>query len=163
MLSDIKWSLTVGYIDYDVSISTYFTLPLGTDNHIVLWDARPTGISGSKLEKLFERCSISANKNTVLGDKSAISPGGIRLGTPSVTTRNMNGDDMKTIANFLHRIVNLGHEIDGTVKGGSRKLTDFIIEMKEDKYAQELESIRIDVENFASQYPLVGINPEEYG
>ena len=34
----------------------------GTDNHLVLWDARPTGVSGAKLEKLLEMCSISVNK-----------------------------------------------------------------------------------------------------
>lgn len=37
----------------------------GTDNHLVLWDARRTGVSGAKLEKIMERCEISVNKNTV--------------------------------------------------------------------------------------------------
>ena len=37
----------------------------GTDNHLVLWDARRTGVSGAKLEKILERCEISVNKNTV--------------------------------------------------------------------------------------------------
>lgn len=39
----------------------------GTDNHLVLWDARRTGVSGAKLEKILERCEISVNKNTVAG------------------------------------------------------------------------------------------------
>ena len=59
----------------------------GTDNHIVLVNLNPLGITGSKIEKICERVDISLNKNAVFGDKSAISPGGIRLGTAALTTR----------------------------------------------------------------------------
>lgn len=48
----------------------------GTDNHLMLWNVRAKGITGSKMEKLFEALSISVNKNTIPGDKSAMSPGG---------------------------------------------------------------------------------------
>merc|ERR1711879_1030545 len=44
----------------------------GTDNHLLLWDLRPHGLTGSKLEKVCEACSISLNRNTVAGDKSAL-------------------------------------------------------------------------------------------
>jgi glycine hydroxymethyltransferase len=47
----------------------------GTDNHLVLWDLRPNSISGSKVEALLEEISITVNKNTVHGDKSAVTPG----------------------------------------------------------------------------------------
>jgi glycine hydroxymethyltransferase len=53
----------------------YRIITNGTDNHLVLWDLRPAGLTGSKLEVLLERCQITVNKNTVHGDKSAISPG----------------------------------------------------------------------------------------
>jgi glycine hydroxymethyltransferase len=75
----------------------------GTDNHIVLWDARPTGVTGSKLEKVLEMCHISVNKNAVVGDTSAVTPGGIRLGTPAMTTRGMKNDDMKKVAALIDR------------------------------------------------------------
>jgi glycine hydroxymethyltransferase len=52
----------------------------GTENHLVLWNARSTGISGAKLEKLLEMCEISVNKNSVIGDTSALNPSGVRLG-----------------------------------------------------------------------------------
>merc|ERR1712012_1542422 len=48
----------------------------GTDNHLVLWDLRPHGLTGSKVEKVCEAASISLNRNTVPGDASALSPGG---------------------------------------------------------------------------------------
>merc|ERR1711907_196784 len=73
----------------------------GTDNHIVLWDARPTGITGSKLEKVLELVGISVNKNSVRGDTSAVTPGGVRLGTSAMTTRGMIEEDMNTIADFI--------------------------------------------------------------
>merc|ERR1712193_291655 len=59
----------------------------GMDNHLILWDLRPHGLTGSKVEKVCEAASISLNKNTVPGDASALSPGGVRIGTPAMTTR----------------------------------------------------------------------------
>lgn len=53
----------------------------GTDNHLVLVDLRPKGIDGARAERVLELASITANKNTCPGDKSALTPGGLRLGT----------------------------------------------------------------------------------
>merc|ERR1712227_1118445 len=75
----------------------------GTDNHLILWDLRPHGLTGSKVEKVCEAASISLNKNTVPGDQSALSPGGVRIGTPAMTTRGCTAEDWKSIAGFLHR------------------------------------------------------------
>merc|ERR1711862_483894 len=47
----------------------------GTDNHLLLWDLRPHGLTGSKVEKVCELASISLNRNAVHGDASALSPG----------------------------------------------------------------------------------------
>uniref|UniRef100_A0A453D4K9 Serine hydroxymethyltransferase n=1 Tax=Aegilops tauschii subsp. strangulata TaxID=200361 RepID=A0A453D4K9_AEGTS len=52
----------------------------GTDNHLVLWDLRPLGLTGNKVEKMCDLCSITLNKNAVFGDSSALSPGGVRIG-----------------------------------------------------------------------------------
>merc|ERR1712045_55027 len=75
----------------------------GTDNHLVLWDLRPHGLTGSKLEKICDAASISLNRNAVHGDASALSPGGVRVGAPSMTTRGCTTDDFKKIALFLDR------------------------------------------------------------
>merc|ERR1719247_1842600 len=75
----------------------------GTDNHLVLWDVRPLGLTGGKVEKVCEAVSMSVNRNSVPGDKSALSPGGVRVGTPAMTTRGMKEADFVVVAGFLDR------------------------------------------------------------
>merc|ERR1712087_974139 len=94
----------------------------GTDNHLVLWDLRPHGLTGSKLEKVCEAASISLNRNAVHGDASALSPGGVRIGTPAMTTRGCSGEDFRKIALFLHRCCQIALKIQAE-KG--KKLKDF--------------------------------------
>ena len=53
----------------------------GTDNHLALWDLRPQALTGSKMETLCDKVGITLNKNSVYGDRSATSPGGVRVGT----------------------------------------------------------------------------------
>lgn len=64
------------------SSSPFSLLSGGTDNHLVLVDLRPRGMDGARAERVLELVSITANKNTCPGDKSALTPGGLRLGTP---------------------------------------------------------------------------------
>jgi len=120
----------------------------GTENHLVLWDVRPHGITGSKLEKLFERCSISVNKNTIHGDKSAAAPGGVRLGTPAMTTRGLRENDFDRVAEFLDRGLHLALSIQA--QAGSKKLVDF--ERALIGY-EGVEAVRKEVELFASAFP----------
>ena len=58
----------------------------GTDNHLILVNLRPYGLSGSKVERVAEAVGMSINKNAILGDTSALSPGGVRIGTAALTT-----------------------------------------------------------------------------
>merc|ERR1712194_660821 len=83
----------------------------GTDNHLVLWDLRPHGLTGSKVEKVCEVCSISLNRNAVHGDASALSPGGVRIGSPAMTTRGCNPDQFKQIALFLDRVCQISLKV----------------------------------------------------
>ena len=59
--------------------------PGGTDNHLVLVDLRPRGMDGARAERVLELVSITANKNTCPGDRSALTPGGLRLGENTVS------------------------------------------------------------------------------
>ena len=77
----------------------------GTVNHIVMWDLRPHGLTGSKVEKVLDLMHITTNKNSIVGDKSAVTPGGIRLGTGALTTRGMMEADMQTIAGFMLKAI----------------------------------------------------------
>ena len=73
----------------------------GTDCHLIMWDVRPHGLTGSKVDKVLDTMHITTNKNSVVGDRSAINPGGIRIGTPAMTTRGMREPEMVRICTFL--------------------------------------------------------------
>ena len=73
----------------------------GTDNHLLLLDVRPFGLTGSKVEKACDEVHITLNKNTIIGDKSAVTPGGLRIGTPAVTTRGYGTKDMVEVAKYI--------------------------------------------------------------
>merc|ERR1719337_129284 len=100
----------------------------GTDNHLVLWDLRPHGLTGSKVEKVCECASISLNRNAVHGDASALSPGGVRIGAPAMTTRGCTKEDFKKIALFLDRCCQIALKVQSE-KG--KKLVDFEAGLKD--------------------------------
>ncbi|VVB11624.1 unnamed protein product [Arabis nemorensis] len=75
----------------------------GTDNHLLLWDLTPLGLTGKVYEKVCEICHITLNKTAIFGDNGTISPGGVRIGTPAMTTRGCIESDFETIADFLIR------------------------------------------------------------
>ena len=67
----------------------------------MLIDLRPIGVTGSKMEKICDAVNITLNKNCVPGDRSALSPGGVRVGAPAMTTRGMTEEDFDWIADVL--------------------------------------------------------------
>lgn len=75
----------------------------GTDNHLVWLDLRPKQLNGARAEKILEEISIACNKNTVPGDKSALNPSGIRLGTPALTTRGLKEADIDVVTDFIDK------------------------------------------------------------
>lgn len=79
----------------------------GTDNHLVLVDLKPSGVDGARAQSVLDLASVTVNKNSVPGDKSAIIPGGVRIGTPALTTRGFKEDDFVKVADFLDRCVGL--------------------------------------------------------
>ena len=126
----------------------------GTDNHLVLWDLRATGITGSKAEKIFDACHITANKNAVFGDRSAMSPGGIRLGTPALTSRGFKEADFVKVADFLHRGIEIALEIQAE---SGKMLKDFVKALDGNEKVKALEA---DVHEFAGSFPMPGLAPK---
>merc|ERR1711904_550123 len=118
----------------------------GTDNHLVLWDLRPHSLTGSKVEKVCECASISLNRNAVHGDASALSPGGVRIGSPAMTTRGCGADEFKKIAEFLDRCCQIALKIQ---KEKGKKLKDFEEGLKGDTDVAQLKS---EVEAWASGF-----------
>ncbi|CCI46789.1 unnamed protein product [Albugo candida] len=127
----------------------------GTENHLVLWDLRPVGITGSKLEKLCDLVCITLNKNAVLGDRSALSPGGVRIGTPALTSRGFVEKDFVQVAEFLDRAVKLCIEIQQT---SGKKLVDFI---KAAEMHQGVSLLRKDVNALATSFEMPGFNVQD--
>lgn len=78
----------------------------GTDNHLMLLDLRPQQLTGKEIEILLDEAHITANKNTVPNDpQKPFVTSGIRLGTPAVTSRGMNTEDMDKIAEAIAFVV----------------------------------------------------------
>jgi len=74
----------------------------GTDNHLMLVDLRPKEINGKEAQEVLDRAGITVNKNAIPFDTYPIfKPGGIRIGTPAVTTRGMKEEEMLEIADLL--------------------------------------------------------------
>lgn len=74
----------------------------GTDNHLMLVDLRNFNITGKDMEKRLDEVYITANKNTIPNDpQSPFVTSGIRVGTPAVTSRGLNEDDMRTLAHLI--------------------------------------------------------------
>lgn len=122
----------------------------GTDNHIILVNTKDKGITGSKIEKLCEKCSVSINKNMIATDSSAQSPSGIRLGTPAMTTRGFENKHFETVAKILNDITLLGIDIQSSAS--SNKLTDF--EKEFDNYLPEIKAIQKVVNQMCRRFPL---------
>ena len=96
----------------------------GTDNHLMLIDLRGLEITGKELEARLDSANITANKNTVPRDpRSPFVTSGIRLGTPSVTTRGMKEDDMDKIAEAIALVLQGEENID-KAKAIVKELTD---------------------------------------
>jgi glycine hydroxymethyltransferase len=74
----------------------------GTDNHLMLVDLRPKDLNGKEAQEVLDRASITVNKNAIPFDTSSpFKPGGIRVGTPAVTTRGMKEEEMLEIAELV--------------------------------------------------------------
>ena len=77
----------------------------GTDNHLMLLDLRPFGLTGKEMEARLDACGITVNKNTIPNDpEKPFVTSGIRIGTPAVTTRGMGQEEMRTIAHLITRV-----------------------------------------------------------
>jgi glycine hydroxymethyltransferase len=77
----------------------------GTDNHLILMDVTPRGLTGKAFAKALDRAGLECNYNTVPGDpRKPFDPSGVRLGTPSVTSRGMKEPEMAKIASWFSRV-----------------------------------------------------------
>lgn len=126
----------------------------GTDNHMVLLDLKPVQprVDGARLEFVLEQVNIACNKNTTPGDKSALTPMGIRIGAPAMTSRGMGAEDFKRIANLIDTCIKLCQKVQGELPTEANKQKDF--KAKIAAGLPELDKLRDEIKAWASTFPL---------
>ncbi|CAA6668425.1 unnamed protein product [Spirodela intermedia] len=124
----------------------------GTDNHLLLWDLRNLGLTGKNFEKVCELCQITVNKTPIFGDNGTISPGGVRIGTPAMTTRGCLEGDFETIAEFLLRAAHIA----STVHREHGKLQKDFIKGLQSNW--DLADLRSRVEAFSTQFAIPALD-----
>ena len=139
-------ALQPGFKDYQVQITLnakalaaslhmkgYRLVSGGTDNHLMLVDLRSKGMNGKQAQEILDQAGITVNKNSIPFDTEAVfKGGGIRIGTPAVTTRGMKEEDMMEIADLIDKAL---------ASGGDSKV---------------LSEVRSEVKRLTSHYPLPG-------
>lgn len=104
-----------------------------TENHVMLVDLQPMGFTGKDASDALDHAGITVNKNAIPFDtQSPFKAGGIRLGSPAVTSRGMKEDEMFDIANWIHAA------------------------LSNRENPAKLAAIRDEVKAFTAQYPLPG-------
>lgn len=97
----------------------------GTDNHLMLVDLTNYDLTGKAVEKLLDSVNITCNKNTIPNDpKSPFVTSGVRLGTPAVTSRGLNTDDMDQIAEAIAMMIKEGEPAADKAKAIVKSLTE---------------------------------------
>jgi len=153
----------------------------GTDNHLCLVNlVGSAGIDGSRVESVLEACNIVINKNTIPGDKSALVPGGMRLGAPALTTRGLQEQDFEEVARFLdegveltklikQRVLDL-HESQGEYGKKVRDFKAFCVDNIQNPeetiansndevnkaLAMRAKALRDEVAQFCQRFPTIG-------
>tara|TARA_B100001094_G_scaffold278860_1_gene288662 strand:+ start:3289 stop:4614 length:1326 start_codon:yes stop_codon:yes gene_type:complete len=125
----------------------YDILTNGTDNHLFVINLKNKGITGSKIEYIFEKVGISVNKNTIIGDKSALSPSGIRIGMCAITTRGFKNEYCDELSQIINKTIILAIEIQDLSETKSLKNfkenVDKLIEDKNEDFKEIIENIKI--------------------
>ena len=134
----------------------------GTDNHLVLVDLKNRGVDGARVERVLELVGVASNKNTVPGDKSAMKPGGLRMGSPAMTTRGFRPEDFTRVAEIVDRAVTITQKLDKTAKEESEakgrknpaSVNAFLEFLGEGEEIREIVELRREVEEWVGTFSL---------
>lgn len=125
----------------------------GTDNHMVLLDLKPLALDGARVEAVLEQVNIACNKNTTPGDKSALTPMGIRIGAPAMTSRGLGEQDFAKIAQYIDTCIKLCKKIQGELPKEANKLKDFKAKVASGS-VEEINSLKKEIAAWAGTFPL---------
>ncbi|EXJ86455.1 serine hydroxymethyltransferase, mitochondrial [Capronia epimyces CBS 606.96] len=132
----------------------------GTDNHLVLVDLKSKDIDGARVERVLELCGVAANKNTVPGDKSALKPGGLRMGSPAMTTRGFQPQDFTRVAEIVDRAVSITINVDKKARSDAesqgkknpRAVKSFLDYLKDGTDVPDILTLRKEVEDWVGTF-----------
>ena len=140
-------------LEHEFKRMEYKLVTNGTDNHMVLLDLKPLGLDGARVEAILEQVNIACNKNTTPGDKSALTPCGIRIGAPAMTSRGLGEEDFKKIAAYIDTCIKLTKKIQGELPKDNNKLKDFKAKVAAGD-VQEINDLKKEIAAWASTFPL---------
>ena len=140
----------------------YSVVSGGTDNHLILVDLKNKGVDGARVERVLELVGVASNKNTVPGDKSAMKPGGLRMGTPAMTTRGFQPNDFTRVAEVVDRAVIITQKLDRLARedaeskgrknpGSVKAFNDFL---GDGNTVGEIVELRREVEDWVGTFSL---------
>jgi len=128
----------------------------GTDNHLILVDLRNKDIDGARADAAMEVCNIFCNKNSVPGDTKPFVPGGVRLGSPAMTSRGFVEKDFEQVAVFVDRAIKIALQLEKKAQaGGKTKLADFQqLLLQESTVNPDIKVLKQEVIKFCQQFPM---------
>ncbi|KAI6965216.1 Serine hydroxymethyltransferase [Hortaea werneckii] len=125
----------------------------GTDNHMVLLDLKPVGLDGARVEAVLEQVNIACNKNTTPGDKSALSPCGLRIGAPAMTSRGMSEQDFDRVVGYIDACIKLCTQIQASLPKEANKQKDFKAAVAKGEQ-DEIKQLKAEIAAWAGTFPL---------
>ena len=130
----------------------YTLVSNGTDSHMVLVNLRDKGIDGARIETVCELINIALNKNSIPGDKSALVPGGVRIGSPAMTTRGFGETDFDRVVDYIDKTVKYAVQVQQSLPSDANKLKDF--KAKVSQGDETLAQWKREISEWTSSFPL---------
>jgi len=140
-------------LEHEFKSRGYKLVTDGTDNHMVLLDLKPLSLDGARVEAVLEQVNIACNKNTTPGDKSALTPCGIRIGAPAMTSRGMGEEDFKRIAGYIDQCIKLCKSIQADLPKEANKQKDFKAKVAGGE-VPEIKDLKSEIAGWAGTFPL---------
>ena len=125
----------------------------GTDSHMVLIDLRAKSLDGARVEAVLEQINIACNKNSIPGDKSALTPCGVRIGAPAMSSRGFGEEDFKHVARYIDQAITMCKAIQASLPKEANKLKDFKAKVASES-VEDILSLRKEIADWASTFPL---------
>lgn len=125
----------------------------GTDSHMVLLDLRQFSLDGARVEAVLELMNIACNKNAIPGDKSALTPCGIRIGTPAMTSRGFGTKDFERVASYIDQAIKICKEVQGELPKEANRLKDFKAKVTSGE-VDKINNLKSEIKEWASTFPL---------